>query len=625
MPKTPKSDIYDFVMGFVSHSRIWKGDNITKWREIVANFAVEPWDVDQIAVGNPYGKGRTRVHGYGNRSERGINRGIVLKDGETHRSIMTYASKLALSILGDSRGEYLRAHPVGWEDAPLKAPTTTRLLRYDFALPNVYRSLVMAFIDMLLFGTSIVEIPWKYRQREQKIRDILFQAGVELDTVTDSVVDAYDDPCLNCIDNQDFFPDPGQPLLEDMMGVAKRFRVTALQAREKVAQGLWDGDAVEQAIAGGTQDRNEGSKEADEFREGIDQPWNKDAYPDFKPMIAYEYWGDFPWEDDFGSSRSTAVVLNSFVVKEPSGWPLADPDLPFRSITINPVVGRFYGIAPAEVMRYDQDLKDALKILLAEAVIRQVHPPIAYDPDSEIDVAKLRRWQADMPIAATGGPSAVGTLRYDANVFNGIALGQETTNDMRETGGALGVLGGSGFGTKRQSATEAQLTAQNAMDRPELAASLIEREEMPKIGKSFLRRNQQFLSTEGLRERIGEQPQGAWIGDIMGDFDIKFVGSRMAMTRQQKLQAYQMLAAMAATNPVFATIVPWQDMAAEIIGDILELPEVAARISDPQVVQQNLMLQQLTGLNQAGNNNGETPSQQPAGLSAEQAAGSIVG
>jgi hypothetical protein len=620
MPRPEKADVYDFVMGFVSHSRRYKSQFVDTWTEVLLNFIVEPYDYQSNrSVDRPYVAGQRRSgYYYNGRATPGATTSeIVLKDGETHKAIMSYAAHLVLSMLGDRKGEYVKAHPVGYEDAKGKARTVTKLMRYNFARPGTFRSMVSAVIDMLLFGTSVVKTPWKYKEREMPVREIFTdEDGFEVDEFVRTKVEAYNDVCLKAVDVQDFFPDPGETSICDMVGVAEKMRFNEMQARSMAEDRRWKASAVTRAIHNHQKAESPGgsrkSHHEDEFREGIDQPYDKGPNEQFNPMIAFQYHGDVPWEDE-GSSRRRITVLNGEIVED-KPYPLADPNLPYHELTINPMTGRFYGVSPAEIIRFDQDLMDAVKGLSAEAVIRQVHPPIAFDEDSGIDVAHLRRWSPDMPIPIRGGPKSVGTLRYDASVFTGFAQMAETKTSMQETAGANSAFQAQGLGSSRASATQANFQQQQALGRPELAAAVLEKECMPSIAQGMLRRDQQFLTSEDLTLRVGEDPQAVWIGDIMGEFDIQFIGSRMAMTRQEKLQAYDRLASMTAAIPAAQAMVPWQMMLRNLIGDVLELPEVAAQIGNPDDMMRNLIIQMLSGQGQgAGNGNATVPGAEPAG------------
>ncbi len=607
------AEAQEFAMGFVAKSDDYRAQYIDRWTEVISNFTVVP-EPDTRAQRQPYS-----VSPYRDKTYRWNSRNIVLKDPETHKLVMTYAAKLVRTIFGDPRGEYVQADPVGWEDAT-KATTATKLERYAFSLPGHFRAFVEAIIDMILFGTSTVEIGWKYEEREMPVRSVSSEYGVETSTETRVRMPVYDDVCIRVLDILDFYPDPSRYRIQDMLGAAKRFRMNAAEARRVARGGLYDATKVESAISGAGVTA---TAEQPSFREGRDQPTDRDAHPDLKDMIGYEYWGEVPWDQD-GSSRRVITILNNVLVRN-DPYPLADPYLPFHSLIINPTQGRYYGISPAETVRYDQSFADAIKILLAEAVIRQVHPPIAFDPEADVDVAALKAWKADAIIAARGGPNAVGTIQYGANVANGFAMLQGLKVGIQDASGALGGIQGEP-GPARESATVGVQRLQFAMDRPELAAMILENECLPPIGAAILRRYQQFLmDTDDLKKRVGELPEPVWIGDIMGDFDIRFVGSRRAISRQAKMQAWDRVMAMAQTIPAFQMALPTIEMAKAMIGDLLELPELAAKIGNPQNALMNALAMQIAAGGGGPARNGVPTASEPAGLLPAQAAGGVTG
>jgi hypothetical protein len=583
-------------MSFVSASEKYRSQYVDRWREVMANFIVEP-EYERYGAGtSPYRRGGVY---------RPAKRQIILKDPETHKIVKTYAAKLLRATFGDTRREYVQAEPVGREDV-VKAQTVTKLLRYNFGRPGHYRSIDECYTDMLVFGTSIVESPWKYEERNIPTRSVSVGPEGEESIFVQMPVPVYDDVCIRPIDIEDFYPDPSRYRMEEMTGAAKRFRVNGFEAKR---QTLWDQEMVRKAFEGGS---NMLTKPEPSFREGLDQPMDKSVPTEFRERVGVQYWGDTPW-----GLRKITIVNNHLV--EDVDWPLADYHLPFHAATINPMCGRFYGLSPAEVVRYDQSFADAIKILLAEAIIRQVHPPIAVDDSSDVDIAALKEWKADHPIAIKGGPQSIGTLRYEANVQNGFAMLSGLQASMQGASGALGGLQGE-EGPDREAATVGAQRYQMALDRPEAAARLLEEDFLPSLASGILRRSQQFLDSEGLRLRVGEQPEPYDITDIMGDFDVRFVGSRMAMSRQSKLQGIDRIVAMAGTVPSFQLALPTPELVAWIIGDLLEMPEMAAQVGNPETVEDNALAMQAFG-RPAGQS--AVPSAAPPGQGLQQAAGGV--
>jgi len=585
---------YKFVMSFIAGSDKYRSQFVDKWQEVIANFIVDGAQTSQGGSVSPYSRSRV----YSNQKNK-----IFLRDPETHKLVMTFVAKLARSILGDREGKFVQAQPVGYEDVA-KGQVVTRLLRYNFGLPGHFRTLVEGLVDMVLIGTSVIESYWKYEEREVVVRETISDGVAEMSSTTRATIPVYDDPCIRVVDVLDFYPDPARYRIEDMSGCAKRFKMNGFEAQRKADSGYYSKSAVASAMGGG----GDAVGKVTSFRAGYDQPAQNDPIPDFKEMTGYEYWGDVPADadvrdDETGEkiTRGVITILNTRVVRARS-WPLTDHNLPFHALIINPVQGRFYGISPAEVIRFDQSFADAMKILLAEAVVRMVHPPIAYDSDADFDVAKLREWKADLPIPVRGGPSAIGTLQYNADVNAGFNLLMGLKEEIKGGSGAEGGIQGEN-GPDRESATGANQRIQMALDRPELAGMILESECLPRIGKAFLALDQQFLdTTDDLKKRVGELPAPFWIGDILGDFDVRFVGSRNAMSNQEKLQAFDRLVSYGGAIPAFQAFLPNMEIAQMIVGELMGLPEAAAQIGDPAQMKQNLDL--TTAMTQAGGQGG---------------------
>jgi len=583
----------DYVAAFIATSTQHRRQFLDVWREVSQNFMVQ--------VEPRYSRG-VNTSPYGRPIYRSRRSQVMLKDPETFKVITTYAAKLTKALFGDPKAEYIKCEPIGWEDVN-GAEAATRYLRYIMRMPGHYRTMVEATINALLHGTAIIESPWRYEEVEVSSRSVESRLGVEYDSVQQGSMPYYDDVCLGVIDVEDFFYDPSRYRIEDMPGVAKRFRMNASEARRTTK---FNQEAVEAAIKKGPSGRDNEER----FREGVEQPIQNEAMSEFKDMIGYEYSGWVPWQIN-GSNRVMITLLNGEKVFEDK-YPYFDPMLHFHTLIINPLQGRFYGISPAEVIRSDQSFADAVKTLLAEAIIRQVHPPIAYDSDSEFDPVKLREWKADLPIPIRGGPASIGTLRYDANVNNGFAMLTGLKQSMQEAAGNTGIQGEQG--PDREAATVGSQRVELALDRVEYVAQFLETDGLPSIGRACLRRGQQFLTTEELIRRIGEMPEPVWIGDIMGDFDVQFSGSRKASTRAQKLQMTDRLQAMGAAIPAFAMQVPWDTLAQKIIGDWMDLPEVAAQIGTAATIQQNTALGAMAAEQGGAGQNGVASQAAPPGL-----------
>ncbi|MHC4714269.1 MAG: portal protein [Planctomycetota bacterium] len=618
------SDAKEFLDGWIGAGQRVIDSKVHIWREVMGNVLVEPYADESVNTSNPYR----------NAGQRDI-RTLILKDPESSAVAETFRNQLMAALFSDAEGKYVLAEPTGLEDVK-KADTVSRLLRYDFALPGVYRTMSESMLDLAMFGTVILETPWKLEEKDVIVRSVEQDMGMVFDQQKRDIVVTYDDPEIRQVDLTDWYPDLEEPRIENMRGAAKGFKLTPSAARAMADGGdaLYDKAAVDAAIK---QARKKHARRKESQKREV-RYLDKDASQkapafneNFDVMEGYEYWGEVPWDCADGVQRRVITMLNGEIVRN-DPWPLLDDRLPFHCLVINPVKGRHYGKAPAETIRYAQDFADAMLMLIAEAAVRQVHPPVAIDISKDIDPAAVRAWDLDNVIAVDGPTTgAVDTMQYNANMFQGASFQSQLKDQMRQASGALGAVQGQGLGVNRASATEAAGTFEKAQVPIEAVAQLLEKDGLPQVARGLLRRNQQFLEdNEDLKRRIGELPESVWLGDIMGEFDIQFVGTRNAVSRQAKLQAYDRLVQMATSLPMVANMIPWPKVLRDLFLNVLQLPEGAAIFQDQMQMQQlqqmmiNLQQQQMAA--QAGGmvgpgNNGVAEQPESPGLPPGQAIG----
>lgn len=406
-----------------------------------------------------------------------------------------------------------------------------------------------------------------------------------------------------------------------MLGCATRFKIVAREANQRVERGLYEAKPTSNAI------RYRQECDAQEYQDKTGDETTggdiKRTHPDFMQMTGYRYVGDVPWKPEDGIVRREIVVLGGETVKD-RAWPRRKP---FFEGKMMPRGDSFYGLAPAEVVRYSQDFIDVVKMMMADAVVREVHPSPVVNKHSNMRMNEFRNQRPDKPIMCDGDPkNAVAWPNYSPPLGDAMMIQGTTKQHMREGSGALGAVQGLGLGSKRFSATEAAETFQQAMDRPELYATVIEREFLPPIGKYTLELYQEFLPDDSaeLQKRVGESEHPVFLADIMADYDIKFVGSRQ-LTEMQEVSAFREITALGA-NQQIAPIIPWIPLLRRYFRK-LGADEIAAMVGNPQLMQLHIMLQQLGGGQNAagGNNNGTTPSLPPQGALPAQISGGLVG
>lgn len=613
MPLTNR-EVADFVHGFAEYAEKSKDPYIGIWEEVLGNYLLQD--------AADYGVSARTKYPLDRRPARGGNLGLAVDDTtnptgrlrspETHNAIESLLAKLMLTLF-PSDERYVQAVRRGREDAS-EARTASDLLQYAFGQRNHYRTFYTALKTMLLCGTSIVQNGWQLIERPRTIRGIGIEAGLEIpESVRIERFPVYDDVRIRNVNVMDFLPDPGADNLEDMLGAGKYFTITASEARRRASRRMYDGEAVEQAIARAAADKAGKRRAARKNRQWQQHLNENDGvhFSDFDQLQGIEYWGEFPGTLPEDGERWRVLTLINGVVVRNRPWPLDDYRLPFYDFTMKPIEGRFWGMSPGESVRHQQDFLDFLLCMLADAIVRSVHPPILYNRDDEIDIAKLAEWSPDVPIASER-PNDIKTLNYSGDKFSAFNIYNQVVNELRSTAGAEGIVQGKALENSRTSKFEAQAVFQSALDRPELAARYLETECLKPLGRSIILQYQQNLvSSEELARRIGERPEPVALADIMADFDIRFVGSRNYERKTQKLamidQAIRLM-----SLPQFSMWFDHTELGLQLF-ESMGLDELAETAGTPETVAKNVLMAQLQ-MNGAfsGNGNGQ-PVSAPGG------------
>ena len=585
------------------------------WDEAEANWLVRPLHEQSLST-------NTRYPVAGNlRDFQGFGGRTILKDPETHQSVMSIIASIILTVFPED--QFIKAKGKGFEDIH-RGKSAAGLIQYFSKLEGHYYSFFEWLLGAGIEGTGIGECFWDYVEQPRTFRTIDADpiTGEEFSDTQILTAPVWDDPRFETFDIRDFFPDTGVHQLHRMKGAARRFRITSQMAMQRAEAEIYKKPAVEEAIERRSEEDQKAENEYDPSHdEETDLNPRHSSHPDFLEMTGFRYCGEVPFKSKDGFMRREIVVLNGETVRS-EVWPRR---LPWFDCKITPRKGSFYGVSPAELIRFDQDFADTLKMMLADAVVRAVHPPNIYDRNAEVDVAKLRRFDPDVPIGANR-VDAVQQVPYNPPVAPAFSMYAGIKQQMREGGSATNEAQGIGFtGGVPRSASAALGQFERAGVRPEMFNRVMEREYLPPLGKYGLGLYQEFLEdTEDLANRIGESETTVALADILLDFDIEFIGSRVDSTREQELQQFREIIA-ASANPIVAQIVPWVDLFRRYF-DRLGQHELAAQVANPQMMQLHLLLTQLAGPNQlGGNNNGETPSTPSPGTLPAQAFGGPQG
>jgi len=563
----------------------------------------------------------------------------VLADPETHIMVETLLARLYVSSFG-TRG-FVASEPVGREDAFASILVNGILERIQRLKMNRHNSYV-TLKDAVLRGCGLIAPAWRYEEADvpRRVFSVDPFTGDEFSEVQVHTVAAWDDVWYENVDLDDFFPDPGRNMIADMLGGARRYILPEMEALSMVEQGRWKKDAVNKAIESRVRDRKVGRDGVesvrhdrdDDYREGIDRPMYREITEDWNPMVAYTGWFQVPYRHKDGFERRRLTLLNGELVESRGKIEPIRQLVPIQEFVINPIGGRFRGVAPAAVARFTQDFLNALLILTADATVKKVRAPVIYDPLSirGEEVFKLQKWLG--PIAADNmHANSVRELRYDVPLGEAFALLSALKQDQRQGSSAQDAIAGRGLGTKRISATEAQLQTEAAGDRPTMMQMLLEGEAWPGLAKMAFELSQFFIdSTDSLRQRVGRSNvtgRTPYPEDISGDFDVEFVGAAQLPSKQVQLQFLERGMQLAGSIPGVAPIYPWGEAFLEWF-ELTGQRKLEAMVADPNGVEDFIDRQMRVGQageNPAAGNGNNAPAQLgPSGLAPAQAAGDVA-
>jgi hypothetical protein len=621
----------DFVLSHVSASMALQDSLIDIWQKVLMNYLQYDEEL-QLPI-------KSAQYPTYDRSNHGLTRKRRPRFGETRKVIDTFQSKLLISLFAD---DYIAAKKVGREDAH-SALTVTRLLKYAPRQAGQYRVLSGSILDSLLFGSGHVQEEW----------NSLVRPGVEVFIDVDAngfevpITQFRDQPLVNDaqlrgVDIMHFFPQPGVDNIQEMDGAAKYLRMRADNMMKLAERGVYRREAVRKAIAAGMR-----SKHTQQLRDQYDRMFRPERptadftgedigggmHDGFTMVDGYEYYGQVPWQVSDAPHRWRIItVLGNQVVRD-IPWPFKQSSfrLPFHQMKVGHINGRYHGISPGEGVRYNQEYIDFLGLMIADATIRAVHPPMLFDiRDTELRLSQAKRWQPDAWIASRH-PDRIGTMPYGANFGAAMAEFANIKRSIEDDSGAPGSIQGHGFGINRASATEISQTAQFALDRPEMYARYLENESLPPVGKGLLQLYRQgFMEmftgdpSAELQKRVGEKPEPVFIKDIMPDFDIQFVGTRNYQSLQKRMAGMNNVIAAAMSIPQFGTRLNWTELGLQFLEGS-GFDTLAQDLEDPQVIFENTLMQLAqTQTAQQGNGNGEIPNTPEAGLPPAQTAGGEV-
>ena len=517
----------EFVLEWCARSNDYRESRLRTLQELIDNYLCVPFGYSRFNSVPRLGHPLIASPGLMTPSRR---KRSVLKDPETHQNVEALAAQ-SLGLLFGSPN-YLTALPIGADDYE-KARILSRLLMATLESPGVFRTLYQTWKDAHITGTAILEMGWQVRSRQQvtEVPVIDENGQIVAFTYEPQEVVYQEGPMFGQVDIFDAYPDPsGTRIQRDMMGFAKRFRITRQQAEALAESGKYDKEGVQRAI-----ERSGHTKEYGDI-EGRTHDMTARSLPDkFGTMVGIEYWGFCPYSHADKASNRAVTLLNGELVRSTIN-PHNSGQIPFKEIVINPMTGQFYGLSSSETGRFLQDSVDNMLMLLNDAADLMVRPAMLAGIGFGGNVERVQHRGLNDIITCNN----VEALKEIPTNLGSIGVMQSEHArrklQMREqSGAALPQLMASA--KEGRTATESAEVSRLASQRMELQVLLWERDDLPWVGRFVHQMLRQFTDEEGGVALFNGESLPFTLDDIDFDADVRFVGSRQARSKyQQNLQ-----------------------------------------------------------------------------------------
>lgn len=576
-----------FTMDFVDRSDEYRQPFMHTWDELLDNYMVVPYQ-----SGARHLESIGQIGNYNRQMRGGMFGRAQLKDPETHQIVETLTSQ-AMGLLFSGR-DYIQATPIGSDDVD-KARMLSKLLMAILEQPGQFRTHYQLFKTTFLLGTAYLEIGWETRSRKQLVKTPTIIDGIPVGEhlAPDEVV-YRDAPLIREVDPWKFYPDPsGTRIQQDMQGVCKGFRITRQQVKE-MSNGVYDRVGVDEALESKPDNMSEDTKsQLDDRFPSV----NRQSGPGFGMMDGYEYWGRVPFPTADGASNRVITVINGAVVRNRIN-PFIDGMIPFKEVVVNPIGGRHYGLAPAEVIRYLQDTTDGMLMNFTDASNAAVRGALLVGRGlgGSLDRIKERRLLDLIPV---NDPDKVKPVPVDLGAMQFAMQNMiQRKLTMRESVGAVDPLNRDTVGD-RATATHISEVVRLASTKTEAMTTLIERDDYPWIGKTIHSRLRQFGSESGFISTLAGEQVNVPFEAIDFEADVRFSGSRQATSKFQRAasfrEAMQILA-----NPQIVAMYP--GLVIRHLRDNLDIPDAEQQVAQAlQVAQQLIQAQQQSGAGGANN------------------------
>ena len=534
-----------------------------------------------------------------------------LKTTESHQGVNTLRALLLAGLFGVR--DYVQADPVGDEDVEA-AKRVSRLVMYGLERPGNFRTNFEVLGDSLCIGMGSYSARWKSLTKVVPRRlpvphpfvpgDFLRDpnTGAVLSVLQMMEATVFDDPVLETDDPWDTWFDPYANRFDEVKFKIKRFRIRdeEMEANRQDPKN-WDAEGLALALATEPSGRPTGPDNSSHPKLITEQL----TIEDVEEVHEYGFYGGWKFEgmipqelaNTLNAEGATTVDhRGSVVLRMINGICIQAIQSPQRnglieggSITILPTGRGLYGLSPLTVVRYLQDVSDTQLILTVQAFIESVYQNYVVGGEQGPNFARdLETRRPREVFTLSGEVSQLATLPKDyAGVQIATGALQIISQTMRNAMNARDPVQGIQKQTGDTTATETQTVAAAALQNTDQLAVLIERDELPTMGRLV---NDLFyinLDDEGkVFRRVGESEttQVSYF-DIDAVTDLTFVGARSVLTRGAKANQFRDFAMMLSSNPFTAAATDWHELVRRYGDEALDVKGLERlMLQDPEEI-----------------------------------------
>ena len=554
-----------------------------------------------------------------------------LKTPESHQGVNTLRALLLAGLFGVR--DYVQAEPVGDEDVEA-AKRVSRLVMFGLERPGTFRTNFELLGDALIFGLGSYTGRWRQDVRLVPRRvpvpdpatpgEFLREpkTGAVMSVLQNVEIPIYDDPALDTDDLFDTWFDPSANRFDELQYKVKRFRMRRETLEAKMSDPTWDGEGIRECLTYDPGERQLGPDSTDHpklLTENL-------IYEDIKDVKQYGYYGGWLFEgavpkevaDQIGGIdvRGTIVlrIINGIVVQAMQS-PQRNGNIQGGSITILPTGRGLYGLSPLTVVRYLQDVSDTQLILTVQALIEAVYQNYLIGGGEGPNFARALETRRPREVFTMQGE--VEQLQPLPKDYSGLQIAVGALNlisqTIRQAMNARDPVQGQ-LQSDRTTATESTIVAQAALQNTDQLAVLIERDELPMMGRLINDLYYINLDDEAkVFRRVGDtELTTVNYFDIDMTSDINFVGARSTLNKSAKGNQFRDFAMVLASNPFTAASVDWHEFVRRYGDEVLDVKGLEnLMIRDPEEIvarMQSMGLANTLKAPQGGKAPGDTAS-----------------